>query len=389
MGITLGFVGAGSFGSRFIPIYQDHPEVDHMVLCDLKADLLAQRSRQYGLPDTEPSLDDLLGREDVDAVAIYTQHWLHAPQAIKALEAGKHVTTAVPGAYSVDDCQKLVQTVERTGLVYAIQETSLYYPDVAYARKQHAEGAFGRITYSEARYFHDYSHGLEEVYRRRFGKDWFQKAGDAPMLYVTHSTSGIMSVTGTHATEVACLGVSLEGDEIFDATKPHGNAYANQVALMKMSDGGMARVAEFRRVGHPGAVDFSFYGTRASLEAAAARPWHGGTPPYWCDLEGTRPLDLPRLHSPLPDSLVKYVFGGHVGSHPYLVHDFVTSVVNGLVPEGNVWAAARHNLPGLVAVQSARQDGKWLKVPDCGNPPASPGGKPGVRAVDDGEFQKH
>jgi len=380
MGITLGFVGCGSFGNCFIPIYKKHPDVDRIVLCDLKKELLEERARQYGIPDTSDSLETLLARRGVDAVAIYTQHWLHAEQAIMAMEAGKHVTTAVPAAYSIDQCRRLVETVRKTGKVYSVQETSVYYPGVAYARQQNARGAFGRITYSEGRYFHDWSHGLEEVYRRRYGPGWEEHAGEPPMNYITHSTSGIMSVTGAHALEVSCLGYSLPGDTVYDARKPHGNNQCNQVALLKMSDGSIARICEFRRIAHTGEVAFSYFGTEGSLQC---------DPYQWWDLHGSRPVELTRLHGPLPDELVKFVFGGHQGSHPYLVHDFVSSVVNGTVPEVNVWASVRHNLPGLVAVESAKQGGTWMAVPDFGDPPALPGQKSGGEAVDDGWFQKH
>ena len=380
MGITLGFVGAGSFGSRFVPLYQDHPEVERIVLCDLKPDLLERQAREFGITETCGSLDELLARDDVDAVAIYTQHWLHAEQAIAAMKAGKHVTTAVPAAYSIDQCQRLVETAARTGRTYSVQETSVYYPGVAYARERYRKGDFGYITYAEARYFHDWSHGMEEVHRRRYGPGWEQHAGEPPMQYITHSTSCIMSVTGAHATEVSCLGYSMPGDEIYDSRKPHGNSQSNQVAMLKMSDGSIARIAEFRRIAHTGEVAASYYGTKGSLQC---------DPYQWWDLQGSRPVELTRFHNPLPDKLVKYVFGGHQGSHPYLVHDFVSSVVNGTVPECNVWAAARHNLPGLAAVESAKRSGEWMKVPDFGDPPAAPGEKPGVRRIDDGFFQKH
>ena len=360
MGITVGIVGVGAFANVWIKIWKRHPDVDHIVLCDLKADLLAERANEHGISDTSPSLEDLLKRRDVDVVAIYTQHWMHAEQAIAALEAGKHVTAAVPAAYSIEACERLVETVKRTGLTYSQLETSVYYPAIGWARKQHAAGRFGQIVYSEAQYFHDVSHGLIEVWKRRFGEGWEEKCGEAPFHYITHSTSGVMSVTGAHATEVAAMGMEVAGDELYDARKPHGNAFANQVALMRMSDGSTARICEFRRIGHPGCVHFKFYGTEGSLES----------PPYqWADKNGERPVDLPLLHDDLPDELVRFVFGGHHGSHPYLVHDFVRAVVEDTIPRVNVWEAVRHGLPGLVAIESAKRGGELMKVPDFGSAP--------------------
>lgn len=380
MAINLGFVGVGEFGSCFIPIYQDHPEVNKIVLCDLKQDLLAQKAQEFGIEETASSLDELLARDDIDAVAIYTQHWLHAEQAIKTMKAGKHVTTAVPAAYSIDQVRRLVETVKQTGMVYSVQETSVYYPAVAYARQKYREGKFGEIFFSEGCYFHDWSHGLEEVYRRRYGNEYDKEAGDPPMMYVTHSTSGIMRVTGTYATEISCMGYHIKDDPVYDGKKVHGNKFGNQVGFMKMNDGSTARIAEFRRVAYLGEPAFSFYGNQGSFVC---------DPYKWYTLQGSSPVELPRFHSPLPKELVQYVFGGHHGSHPYLVHDFINAVVNNTTPENNIWEAARHVLPGLVAVESAKNQGKWMNVPDFGDAPAKPGPVRGVIRPNDGWFQGH
>jgi hypothetical protein len=61
---------------------------------------------------------------------------------------------------------------------------------------------------------------------------------------------------------------------------------------------------------------------------------------------------------------------GHYGSHLFLVDDFVRSCVTGTLPPNHVWAAARYNLPGIIAHESARREGELMSVPDLGAPPA-------------------
>jgi len=123
MGIQLGICGTGAFADCFIPRFKAHPLVDEVILCDLDADKLKAKSEKFGLPHTLPSLD-ALGKSNVDAIAIITQNTLHGPQAIQALESGKHVYSAVPSAITVDEITRLVKPVERTRLVYMIGETS-------------------------------------------------------------------------------------------------------------------------------------------------------------------------------------------------------------------------------------------------------------------------
>ncbi len=275
MGIKVGMCGVGAFANSFIPLFKAHPLVDEVILCDLDAEKLREKSETFDIPATCPSLDELC-RTDVDAVAVITQHWLHAPQAIQAMRAGKHVYSAVPAAHSLDELTDLVTTVEETGQVYMIGETSYYYPCTIYCRERFQAGDFGRIVYSEAEYLHDWDHGLYDVAKWRGGEKWLETAGGPPMYYPTHSTSMIISVTGAYMTHVSCQGVvDVEDPHIYGPdSNIWGNAFSNETALFRMSDGSACRINELRRIGHPGTVGMSLYGSLGSYEEQAnAKAW--------------------------------------------------------------------------------------------------------------------
>ena len=397
MGISLGVVGVGSFAQSFIPLFKAHPMVDEVVLCDLDEEKLKQNVGKHGISRTSPSLDQLC-ETDVDAVAIITQHWLHAPQATQALRAGKHVYSAVPTGITVEEIETLVKTVEETGKVYMLGETSYYYPAVLYCREQFAQGRFGHIVYAEGEYYHDWDHGLYEVAKWRGGERWREFAGTPPMFYPTHSTSQIISVTGAHMTHVSCQGfVDPIDDGIYRAeVNLWGNEFSNESALFRMSDGSACRVNEFRRVGHPGAVRMCLFGTDASFEQSAAgsiwvtkkhdeserlddllackgvpaKPGKGEKMDAVTAADGTH-LGMSALHpvERLPKEFIG-VPSGHAGSHQFLVDDFVKACVNETTPAINVWEAARYALPGVVAHESSKQGGKLLEIPDFGDAPA-------------------
>ncbi len=401
-------VGVGAFAQAFIPLFKAHPLVDEIILCDLDADKLRQNADRHGVKHTSPSLDHLLAATDVDAVAIITQPWLHARQALQALEAGRHVYSAVPTGETVDEIAALVRTVERTGLVYMLGETSYYYPGVIYCRQRYAHGDFGRVIYAEAEYYHDFDHGLYDVHRWRGGERWLEIAGAPPMYYPTHSTSQVIAVTGAHMTHVSCLGVVDGADDgiglfacsaLAGADGPDwlvGND--NVTALFRTSDGGMARINEFRRVGHPGTVRMSMWGTEGSFEQnMAGAMWvtkdtqHlerldallacDGVPVRRSDerdgmsavtsLDGTH-LGASPLHpvERLPKEFVGLP-NGHCGSHQFLVDDFVRACVGRTLPPNHVWAAARYALPGIIAHESAVRGGAVLEVPDFGAGPSA------------------
>lgn len=395
MGIKVGMVGTGAFAQGFIPLFKAHPLVDELTLCDLDAGKLEENSRKHGIPETCPSLDELCER-DIDAAIIITQNWMHAPQAMQALRAGKHVYSAVPAGVTVAELRDLVRTVEETGKIYMIGETSYYYPAVIYCRQQAARGAFGNIVYGEGHYYHDWDHGLYDVMKWRGGERWLEFAGDPPMYYPTHSSSEIIAVTGAYMTHVSCQGfVDTAGDEFYKAgVNRCGNVFSNETALFKMSDGSCCRINEFRRIGHPGAVEMSLFGTQGCFEqnkagavwltkngkettrlddllACKPRPVKGasgaaGGMGIVTSNDGTHlsasavhPIErLPREFAGLPN--------GHAGSHQFLVDDFVTACCTGKTPPNNVWDAARYTVPGIIAHDSATQGGQLLEIPDFG-----------------------
>ncbi len=399
MGLKIGVLGAGAFASAFIPLFQAHPAVEEVVIAEAFSDRRAEQAKRFGVKRAYATLDALLA-SDVDAVAIFTQRWLHGPQAVAALKAGKHVYSAVPAGVTVDEVGELVETVKRTGLTYMMGETSYYYPCTLYCRQRFQAGDFGDFVYGEAEYLHDMSHGFYEAYQHSGGNEWKRTASFPPMLYPSHSVSMIISVTGARMTKVSCLGyVDRLNDGVFDAdVSMWRNTLSNETALFRTSDGGMARINEFRRVGlHAGSsVRCSIYGTEGSYEEQAnAQVWNTkdrSEPPVdLTDLLAPKGMQVSEAEmSDVPEALrgeffqgvskvhpverlPKEFFGhrnGHLGSHQFLVLDFLEALTDGKLPPNNVWAAARYCLPGIVAHESAKRDGELLEIPDLGDPPA-------------------
>lgn len=395
MGIRVGICGTGAFANHFIPLFKAHPAVEQVVLCDLDAEKLGQKAAQFEVAETRSSLDELCA-SGVDAVALFTQHHLHGPQAVQVLESKKHVYSAVPSAISRAEMTALVQAVEASGRIYMVGETSYYYPCSIYCRERFRAGDFGHIVYGEGEYYHDYTHGMYEVMKWRHGVDWERYYGVPPLFYPTHSTSMIVSVTGSYATHVCGMGfVDRHEDGLYArADNVWKNPFSNETMLCRMSDGSTVRINEFRRIGHPGTVGMSLYGTEGSYEEqVGGRMWVtkdrktcvdlgeelacAGVPAGPADdpmakvtgSDGTH-RGVSKVHPVhlLPRSFIG-LGNGHNGSHQFLVHDFVTACVTGQHPPNDVWQAARYLLPGLVAHESALKGGALLPVPDFGAGP--------------------
>jgi len=388
MGISIGLVGLGSFGSAFADLFMSHPLVDRIGLCDLepeRIDAFAGKpswALKFSPKDAYGSLDEIC-RSDLDALVIITQHWLHAPQCVQAMQAGKHVYSAVPiisipdGNETLEWCDRLVDTARRTGMHYMLGETTYYRPQAMYCRRQARAKAFGEFVYGEGEYLHDVDSAtnLREVIRQRLtgraGNEWallqkrYLERGvlSGPMHYPTHSTSGPMSVMGAHAVKVCAWGYANRSDDPYFAD----SAYSNETALFYLSNGATMRICEFREIGHPGREMFRVYGTRGSFENDC-----------WTDNHTSTELTAAEMRDPLPQEVLTAfaaqggsadVYGGHGGSHAYLVHEFVDAIAHSRRPAIHVWEAVRYMAAGVMAHKSALRDGEILSVPDWGDPP--------------------
>ena len=83
MGLKIGVCGAGLFASSFLPLFQAHPLVEEVCLAEVFPERRAEQAARFGVKRTFASLDELCA-SDVDAIALFTQRWLHGPQAVSA-----------------------------------------------------------------------------------------------------------------------------------------------------------------------------------------------------------------------------------------------------------------------------------------------------------------
>lgn len=401
MTFSIGIVGAGQFGSQFAHLFNLHPGVSAVYVVDELPERAESVVRRLDLAGVVPDFDALLA-SDVDAVAVFTQRWTHGPLVERALRAGKHVYSAVPMAVAEEEIARIIQAVRDTGKVYMMGETSYYNPATVYAREQQAAGRFGRVFYSEGDYVHDMDLGFYDAYQYSGGERWKETASYPPMLYPTHAIGGVLGAIPAHAVSVSCVGVKDQRDDgVFDKdVSMFGNDFSNATALFELNDGGVMRTNEMRRVGYPSHIResrFRFFGTEASFEQLARVT-------VWQDKQNvhdiseqmeTRPsmsLDDPSLANVAPELRDAFVSGlapvhdagrlleefrgapnGHEGSHHFLVDDFVTAVNDGTLPPVNAWVAARFTLPGIVAHQSALQNGVRLPIRDFGDAPGMSG----------------
>ena len=405
MGIKIGLVGLGSFGSMFVEPFARHPLVDQVSLCDAEPEKLKawagrdDLSAKLNLRNFHTDFDEIC-RGDADALVIITQPWLHAPQCIQAMEAGKCVYSAVP-IISLPDfdetlelCAKLIDTVRRTGRHYMLGETAVYRRQTMFCKRMAAAGEFGDFVFSEAEYVHDLDQECSlraTQLARTSGKigsraeAMFQRYADrgfktSPMDYPTHSCAGPLSVMRTWAKRVSAIGYRNRNHDPYF----RNYEFSNVTAFFHLENGVPLRIVEGREMAEITGfttTDFRIYGTRGSF---ALDRWstNGRTVPdgrqhlpverELTDAEMRDELDPEVARALLPIRPPDDIFHAdvHGGSHAYMVDAFVKSVVNDTIPEVNVWFASHLMAMGCAAHKSALHDGELTEVCDLGRPPA-------------------
>ena len=154
--IKIGLVGARSYsvaaGIKAMP-----EEAVITAVCDLSSEALDIMKQNAGLEDSQcyRVYEDMLEKADIDAVVISTPMQCHVPQAILALQAGKHVMSEVTAAVTMDELWWLIENVEKSGKIYMYAENYCYMPDNQLIREMSKAGMFGELYYGEGEYTHD------------------------------------------------------------------------------------------------------------------------------------------------------------------------------------------------------------------------------------------
>lgn len=337
--IRMGIVGYGvcKFGPQFS--LQHHPNVEVVAVSDLFPDRCRALAKACRCEKTYPSLEEMVKDDSIEAIFCATDAPSHARHCIEVLKHGKHVASAVPAVWEdMEEADRLLNTVQTSGLNYMMFETSYFRPDLYAMRQTYNAGGFGKLVYSEGEYFH-YAVAVIPSY-----KDW--RVGLPPQWYPTHSNAYYVGVTGGSFTEVSCMGMPSILDELQPQNNRYQNPFGTEIAMFRTSEGGMSRMGvSWDTAGHGGEVG-RVRGQRGSMTGM--------------NYQGLQ-KKLPDLAKPpLPPGVQA---GGHGGSHGYLGHEFVMSILEERRPLVDIVAALNMTVPGMVAHQSALRDGELMKIP--------------------------
>ena len=116
---------------------------------------MEQAARQFNIPYWSTDYRDVVGRDDVDVVCVYSPDALHAESCIAALQNGKHVICTKPMVTRLEDARTLVDLVRETGAKFLVGQTMRFDRQFLDAKRRFEEGELGSLIALESFYLHD------------------------------------------------------------------------------------------------------------------------------------------------------------------------------------------------------------------------------------------
>lgn len=175
--VRVGVIGLGFGGESALKSYRQLAHVEVVALAGLEEDKLAYLGKTYHVPHLYRYYEELLARDDLDAVSIGVPNYLHAPIAIAALERGLHVLCEKPLARTSEEAEEIVQASIKAKRVLQVVFNHRARGDIEVLKRYIDEGKLGHIYYAKA------------YWMRRNGipgaGSWFvnkEKSGGGPLI---------------------------------------------------------------------------------------------------------------------------------------------------------------------------------------------------------------
>ena len=360
--IRVGVIGVGR-GRSFAGGASEHVGMELVALCDSWEEKLEEAGRQYGVA-TYTDYDEFL-QHDMDAVVLANYFHQHAPFAVQALRAGKHVMSETAANATLAEGVELCRAVEETGRTYMLAENYPYTVFNQEMRRLYQTGEIGQVTYAEGEYNHPMAPEarLRIAPGRRHWRNWIPST-----YYCTHALAPLVCITDTRPVRVNALSISSPRTE---AEVAHVGD-SGSVILCRMDSGAVFRLFGLVLPGHSNW--YRVHGDRGAMEITRGggyfgpgqvRVWHE----EWDLPEGV--TEAERVYTPdWPEHGELAEAAGHGGGDFWTSFHFANAIRSGTPPFLDVYRGVAMSSVGIAAWKSALADGAPVDLPDFRDPEA-------------------
>ena len=354
--IRVGVVGVGR-GSGFARNVGPFVGMELVALCDTWEERLQRLGEELGVA-TYTDYDKFL-EHDMDAVILANYFHQHAPFAVKALQADKHVMSETSACFTLAEGVALVEAVEKSGKIYMFAENYPYMLFNQEMRRLYKSGLVGEFKYGEGEYVHPMA--SDSLNRISPGVDHWRNWIPAT-YYNTHSLAPVMFITDTWPVKVNGFVIAYDpNDEVHFGKTTRRSDLASAI-MVRMNNGAVAKLLKGSLRGH--GVWVRIHCSKGLMENLR----HGDRQMVRVRRE---PFDkseeesVEQIYKPeLPEEHINAIKTGHGGGDYFVSYHFAEAIRKNEQPYLDVYRGVSMSIVGILAYRSALQGSNTVDVPD-------------------------
>jgi predicted dehydrogenase len=174
--IRVGLIGAGNIAQNaHIPAYLKQKDVELVAVCDVKEERAKEVAQKYGMKYAVKDFNELVAIDEIDAVSICTWNNFHAPAAIAAAKAGKHILCEKPMSMNPAESEAMLKAARENKVTFMMGFVNRFRSDSKVIKAMAEAGKFGEIYTAKAGWLR----------RRGTPLGWFtdlSKSGGGPVI---------------------------------------------------------------------------------------------------------------------------------------------------------------------------------------------------------------
>jgi predicted dehydrogenase len=286
-------------------------------------------------------------------------------------------------ALGLEDLKAITESVRETGKNYCVMETAVYTTHFFKAMEMLKAGEFGNIQFLRGAHYQDMEY---------WPAYWM---GLPPLFYGTHTIAPLAILAGSPIVRVRGLG---SGSMRKDLHVQYGNPFPLETAQLEFANGLKGEVTRsLFETAHDYTEQFTLYGSKKTFEwqqieteqpvvHTLLSPKHTekGKPLRGLPVKVER-IPTGNYHKLLPEAIRRFTIkredydetnpqlsldrdasGGHGGSHPHMVHEFIRSILEDRKSRINEVNGANIVAAGICAHESAMREGQIIDIPAFG-----------------------
>jgi predicted dehydrogenase len=152
MTVKVGIVGGGRFGTNHLRTFRQlekSGKVKLVALADVSPKVLEEQNKAFGVKGYQ-NYEEMLRKEDLDAITVVTPDHLHKQIAIAAANAGKHILVEKPLDITEEGCSEIIEAAKRNNVLLQVDFHKRFDPDFVELKRNIESNKLGKIEYGYA-----------------------------------------------------------------------------------------------------------------------------------------------------------------------------------------------------------------------------------------------